>query len=264
MTGAESRLRLILERVNTEGFQSICTLSELFGVSAQTIRRDVNLLCERGICRRSHGGVWPVSTSRNIDYPARRMLDLDAKKRIARCVAGQVPDGASLFMGIGTTVELCAAAISERSGLRVMTNNLNAAAALARNETCEIIVSGGRLRNADFDIVSAEAYGFFARFAVDIGIYGAGGITADGALLDFHEEEVRIRTDLVNHCSQRFLVLDHSKFGRGATVRAGHITDADCVFTDKPPPPAIVEMLDSTGVKLVVSSTDAHTLPEEK
>ena len=71
-------------------------------------------------------------------------------------------------------------------------------------------------------------------------------------------EEVRIRTDLVNHCSQRFLVLDHSKFGRGATVRAGHITDADCVFTDKPSPPAIVDMLDSTGVKFVISSADAH------
>ncbi|NLY28501.1 MAG: DeoR/GlpR transcriptional regulator [Alcaligenaceae bacterium] len=257
----DQRLARILERINTQGFQPIGDLANYFQVSPQTIRRDVNLLAERGQCRRSHGGVWPVSKSRNIDYPARRMLDLEAKKQIAHQVAGIIPEGASLFLGIGTTVEMCAVALSKHARLRVMTNNLNAATALARNESCEIIIAGGRLRNTDLDIISAEAYGFFVRFSVDIGIYGTGGINAEGDLLDFHEEEVRIRTDLTNHCSQRVLVLDHSKFGRGATVRAGHITDADYVFTDKPPPATIVDMLDAAGVKLVITPPHSTTNP---
>lgn len=253
---SDDRSRIILERLNEHGFQSISTLSEWFRVSPQTIRRDVNALCARGLARRSHGGVWPLSTSRNVDYPARRLLELEAKKNIAHCVAEHIPDGASLFLGVGTTVEMCADAIRDRSGLRVMTNNLNAAFVLAQVESCEITVSGGRLRNVDFDIVSAEACGFFARFAADIGIYGVGAVSADGNLLDFQEEEARIHNDLTQHCSQRFLVFDHSKFGRGATVRSGHITDADIVFTDQQPSPAIVEMLDQAGVRLVVSNPD--------
>lgn len=259
----DQRLALILEYVNAQGFQSIADLSQRFNVSPQTIRRDVNLLSERGLCRRSHGGVWPVSTSKNIDYPARRLLDLEAKKRIAAEVARKVPEGASLFLGIGTTVEMCAAALVNRSGLRVMTNNLNAAHVLNHNESCEITVAGGRVRPTDFDVISAEAYGFYARFAVDIGIYSVGGINAEGDMLDFQEEEGRIRTDLTRHCSQRFLVLDHSKFGRGATVRSGHITDADYVFTDQPPPAGIQQMLDAAGVQLIIAFLDSPLIHKE-
>ena len=169
---------------------------------------------------------------------------------------------ASVFFGIGTTPEQCALALTDHPGLRVMTNNLNVAMALARNPSCEITIAGGRLRNLDRDVVAAEARDFFSRFSVDIGIYGVGAVADDGTLLDFGLDEVEMRRSLAQHCRQRFLVLDHSKFGRDATVRGGHITEATAVFTDRPVPPAIAGQLKEAGIRLVVWSDDAtHTAP---
>lgn len=252
---ADARVRAILERVRAQGYQSIDGLAALFGVTTQTIRRDVNALCEKGLCRRRHGGIDLLPENENLAYPARRVLDREAKRRIAACVAEAVPEGASLFFGIGTTPEQCALALAERPRLRVMTNNLNVALALRRNPTCELTIAGGRLRNLDCDVIAGEAHGFFSRFSVDIGIYGVGGVAEDGSLLDFNHDEVLMRTELERHCRQRFLVLDHSKFGRGATVRGGHITEASRIFTDRPVPSDIAAMLAAAGVPVTVASS---------
>jgi DeoR family glycerol-3-phosphate regulon repressor len=251
---AEDRMGAILSRVYEHGFQSIETLAALFGVTTQTIRRDVNALSDRGVCRRRHGGIDVLPEGENVAYPARRILDRDAKRRIAAAVAACIPEGASLFFGIGTTPEQCALALLDRPNLRVMTNNLNVALALSRNPSCELTIAGGRLRNLDLDVISGEAHGFYSRFVVDIGIYGVGGVAEDGSLLDFNPDEVLMRSELARHCRQRFLVLDHSKFGRGATVRGGHITEATKVFTDQPVPPAIAATLEQAGVSLTVTA----------
>lgn len=256
---AEERARAIVERVRGDGFQAIEALALQFGVTPQTIRRDVNLLCDRGLLRRRHGGVELPPEGENLAYPARQVLNIDAKRRIARLVAREVPDGASLFFGIGTTPEQCALALADHAGLRAMTNNLNVALALSRNSSCEITVAGGRLRNLDRDVVAGEAHGFFGRFAADIGIYGVGGVAEDGTLLDFSTDEVTMRSALAAHCRQRFLVLDHSKFGRGGTVRGGHITEASAVFTDRPVPDAIERQLREAGVRLVTWSDETES-----
>ncbi|ODV11796.1 MAG: DeoR family transcriptional regulator [Rubrivivax sp. SCN 70-15] len=257
--GSGSRVDRILERVRRQGFQSVENLAQQFGVTTQTIRRDVNLLCERGLCRRRHGGIDMPPVAENMAYAQRQVLNHDAKLRIARCVACLVPDEASLFLGIGTTPEQCARALVHKRHLRVMTNNLHAALALSCNPSCELTIAGGRLRNLDCDVIAGEAHGFFRSFAVDIGIYGVGGVGDDGSLLDFDHDEAHMRGELERHCRQRFLVLDRSKFGRGATVRAGHITEASVVFTDGPVPPAIEELLSRAGVRLVVANADTES-----
>lgn len=261
---AEDRARAIVDLVRRDGFQTIEALAASFGVTPQTVRRDVNLICDRGLLRRRHGGVEAppkdIDGGQNLAYPARSVLNLDAKRRIAARVAAEVPEGASLFFGIGTTPEQCALALTDHPGLRVMTNNLNAALALARNPDARITIAGGELRNTDRDVVAGEAQGFFTRFAVDIGIYGVGGVAEDGTLLDFSQEEVAMRQALAGHCRRRFLVLDHSKFGRGATVRGGHINEASIVFTDRPVPPAIAALLADAGCRLVVANLSPVTI----
>ena len=256
---AEDRARAIVERVRGDGFQAIEALAHQFGVTPQTIRRDVNHLCDRGLLRRRHGGVELPPEGENLAYPARQVLNIDAKRRIAQLVARNVPDGASLFFGIGTTPEQCALALVDHAGLRAMTNNLNVALALSRSTSCEITVAGGRLRNLDRDVVAGEAHGFFGHFAADIGIYGVGGVAEDGTLLDFSTDEVTMRSALAAHCRQRFLVLDHSKFGRGGTVRGGHITEASAVFTDRPVPETIGRQLRDAGVRLVTWSNETES-----
>lgn len=258
-SAAEDRARAIVELVQGRGYQTIEAMAAQFAVTPQTIRRDVNLLCDRGLLRRRHGGVEPPRPGENLAYPARQVLNREAKRRIAALVARAVPECASLFFGIGTTPEQCALALMDHQALHVMTNNLNVAIALSGNPGCEIVVAGGRLRNLDRDVVASEAHGFFAGFSVDIGIYGVGGVAEDGTLLDFSLDEVRMRSELARHCRRRFLVLDHSKFGRNATVRGGHITEASAVFTDRPVPPSIAAQLREAGALIEVWSDAAET-----
>lgn len=255
MTTAEDRARVIVDLVTRDGFKAIDALAGTFGVTPQTIRRDVNGLCDRGLLRRRHGGVELPPTNQNIAYAARRVLNIQAKRSIARSVAAQIPDGASLFFGIGTTPEMCAHALADHRRLRVMTNNLNVAIAFTASRDCEVVVAGGKLRPRDRDVIHGDVSDFFDRFLVDFGIFGVGGVDEDGTLLDFDEDEVRARQALARNSRRRFLVLDHTKFGRAATVRGGHITEADAIFTDALPPQNITEPLARSGKKLVIAPT---------
>src|SRR5437868_321503 len=140
------RQTALLEEVRSQGFASIDELARKFRVTLQTVRRDVNLLAESGMLARFHGGVRVEgSTVENIAYRQRQVLNAEGKARIARAVASAVPEGCSLILNIGTTVEEIARALVHHRGLRVITNNLNVATILADNPDGEVIGAVGGL-----------------------------------------------------------------------------------------------------------------------
>ncbi|AJD53019.1 DeoR family glycerol-3-phosphate regulon repressor [Thalassospira sp. MBR-102] len=257
----------IVELVRADGFKTIEQLAERFQVTPQTIRRDVNALCDEGLLRRRHGGVEPALEHENIAYRARKVLHVNEKRKIAALVARAIPDGASLFFSIGTTPELVASALLQHRGLRIFTNNLNVAYVAATNDSFDVTLIGGRLRNRDRDVLGPEVEAFFNSYKVDYGIFGVGGIDADGSLLDFDEQEVRARSAILTNSRQTYLVADHTKFGRNAVVRGGSVTQVTAFFTDCAPPAAIAQMIEKNGVALHIPEPNAEFptfyVPEE-
>ena len=227
----------ILEIVREEGFASIEHLATRFDVTQQTIRRLVNALCDQGLLRRIHGGVGLPVQNQNLAYGSRQGLNADAKRRIAHATAKFIPDGASIMIGLGTTPEYVAQALSRRQDLRIITNSLNVASAFAQNPDVQISIAGGTLRPLDRDIVGEAAARFFSGFRADYGIFGVGGVDQDGTLLDFHVDEVHARQAIAANSRTAVLVADTTKFGRNATVRGGHLKDCHHLFTDGPLPP---------------------------
>jgi len=224
----------IADLVQKAGFASVEELAERFDVTAQTIRRDVNGLCELGILRRTHGGVEPPARAANIHYSTRQILNLPGKQVIASQVAATVENNQSIAFSIGTTPEIVMQALIGHENLTVFTNNLNVAFSASSNPTFQVTIAGGRLRYGDRDILGSAAQAFFANYKVDIGIFGVAGVDEDGTLLDFHEDEVAARQAILANCRTSYLVLDNSKFGRNAHVRGGHMSDVSAIFTDKP------------------------------
>ncbi len=166
----------VLEAVRALGSARVETLAERFGVTLQTLRRDVKRLSDAGLLARFHGGVrLPASTTENIAYRQRQALNDGAKRRIAQAVAAQVPEGCSLILNIGTTTEAIARALVQHRGLRVITNNLNVAAILSDNADCEVIVAGGLVRSRDRGIIGETTLEFIRQFRVDIGLIGISG-----------------------------------------------------------------------------------------
>lgn len=233
MLHADERQGWILDLVRDKGFASIEHIAAHFDVTQQTIRRVVNQLCAQGALRRVHGGVgMPIQASQNLAYESRQAVNIEAKRRIARATAAFIPAGATLMFGIGTTPECVALELAHRRDLHVITNSLNVAVAFARNPEVEITFIGGTLRPRDRDVIGDAAASFFSRFRADYGVFGVGGIDDDGALLDFHAGEVDARLAIAANCRSALLVADHSKFGRSAAVRGGHLGDVAHFFTD--------------------------------
>ncbi len=243
----------ILELVRPQGFVSIEDLAKRFGVTPQTIRRDINTLSAMGLLRRHHGGAGLPSSVENYAYTARKVLCLQEKKRIARMVARHIPNRSSLFINIGTTTEEVAKVLLDKEMLRVITNNLNVAAILSGNENFEVIVASGVVRNKDRGITGHATIDFIRQFKVDYGIIGISGIDLDGTLLDFDYREVGAAQAIIANSRKVFLAADHTKFGRNAMVRMGHIREVDAVFTDRRPPEGIADLLAAADVELHVA-----------
>lgn len=250
------RQALIAERVRQRGFQTIAELAAHFEVTGQTIRRDVHELSERGILKRRHGGVELPEPTANLSFADRQILNLTAKEQIAQAALKQIPNGASLAVSIGTTPEIVVRHLTRHRDMKVFTNNIMAALSACTLPDAEVHIPGGMIRPGARDLVGPAVEAFFARYKVDIGIYGVGGVDTDGGLLDFHEDEVRVREAIRLNCRKSFLLLDATKFGRAAHVRGGHIADADVVFSDYRPPHPVAESLAKAGRNFVLCGAE--------
>lgn len=247
------RQRRILELVPRQGFVSVDSLSKHFGVSAQTIRRDINELCDRALLQRFHGGAGRASSVENIAYNSRQVLCFEEKVRIAHLIASDIPDNASVFIDIGTTSEEVAKALKDHVGLRVITNNFNAAAILSGNAAREVIITGGLIRPADLGIVGEATEDFIDQFKVDFGIITVSSIDADGTLLDYDYREVRAAQRIIKNSRRVVLAADHSKFARSAMVRLGDMSCVHDLYTDQEPPENIVRILERFDVSLHIA-----------
>lgn len=253
MTAITPRQTDILEIARREGRVDVETLASRFGVTHQTIRKDLNELCNLGRLRRVHGGAMFPSSTVNLALQSRRAIAAAGKARIAREVARIVPDGASVILNIGTTTEAIAEALRRHENLMVITNNLNVAMLLYDAPGIELVISGGMVRKSDGGVVGAAAIDLIRQFKVDFAIIGTSAIDEEGALLDFDYREVRVAQAILAQARQKILVADSSKFERRAPVQIGHITDMDIFVTDGPPPNEIMSLCSDSGVKVIIA-----------
>ncbi len=189
LTGRQAE---ILELAKNEGRVLVEELAQRFSVTPQTIRKDLNDLCDAKILNRIHGGAIFPSGKENVKYDARRQIAAPEKQAIGRAAAALIPDNASLFINIGTTTEAVGEALLDHKELMVITNNINVANHLRVFPSIEVVITGGVVRGSDGGIVGEAAVDFIKQFKVDFAVIGASAIDHDGALLDFDFREVKV------------------------------------------------------------------------
>jgi DeoR family glycerol-3-phosphate regulon repressor len=247
-----ARQESIMVLAREAGRVAVDALAERFEVSPQTIRKDLNELCEAKLLARVHGGAMLASGTDNMAYAARRALAAAEKRRIAAAAARLIPDGSSLFINIGTTTEEVARALANRERLLVITNNLHVVSILLPSPGIEVVVAGGLVRRADGGIVGEATLDLVAQFRVDIAVIGASALDPDGTLLDFDWREVRVTQKIIENARKVVLVADALKFARTAPVRIAHVAQLSAVVTDAAPPDRFAEACAEAGVQLVV------------
>ncbi len=226
----------ILDLARSEGRVVVEGLAERFGVTLQTIRRDLTELSEAGLLDRVHGGAVARTGVSNIGYEERRRMNDAAKSAIGRACARALPDNCSMILNLGTTTEAVARELLGHHQITVVTNNMNVANSLVANESCEIMVAGGGLRRSDGGLIGDLTTQFFEQFKVDYAVIGASALDPDGDLLDFDLAEVRVSKAIIRQSRQVFVVADASKLGRSAPARLASLREVDALFTDQPLP----------------------------
>jgi DeoR family transcriptional regulator, glycerol-3-phosphate regulon repressor len=234
VAGLSHRQTEILNIARAFGRVMVEDLAKRFEVSAQTIRKDLNDLCDERSLTRIHGGAIIASGVENLAYEARRFVAADEKKAIGAAAAARIPNGCSLFINIGTTTEEVASALTSHEDLLVITNNLNVAMLLYRHPRIEVVVAGGTVRRADGAVVGSA-------------------IDEEGALLDFDYREVQVAQAIIANARNVMLVSDATKLRRSAPVRIAHMSQIQTFVTDSPLPAGLANICHSRGIEVVVA-----------
>jgi DeoR family transcriptional regulator, glycerol-3-phosphate regulon repressor len=248
------RQNKILALARQNGRVDVEKLSTTFQVSAQTIRKDLNDLCDKQLLQRIHGGAIVGSGIENVSYEARRLLAPAAKKAIGQTAAALIPDNSSLLINIGTTTEQVAHALCNHRGLLVITNNINAVEIMKNFLGVEIIIAGGQVRRSDGGIVGVAAVDFINQFKVDYAVIGVSAIDEDGALLDYDFREVRVAQAIINNARHVILVADTMKLERSAPIRIDHISKINTLVINEDPPQKLQDICLANGVEIVIAA----------
>ena len=248
------RHETIIQLVKDNGFMPIEELANRLNVTPQTIRRDINYLCEENILRRYHGGAAMGGSSADEDYFSRKAKLQNEKMHIAQIVAEHIPDNSSMFMSIGTTIEAIASVlIQNHNGLRVITNSIHVASIMSSRPDFNVMITSGTVRTSDGGITGMATLDFIQQFKTDYALLGTSSIEPDGALLDFDYREVRISCAMLENARNRFLAADHTKFGKTSLVRVGNITDFNAFFREGEIPEKKKKKMDEEGVKYYIA-----------
>jgi len=251
------RQQEILEIARGQSRVSVDELVSRFDVTPQTIRKDLNELCDARALSRVHGGAVIASGVANVGYEQRRDIAPHEKQLIGELCAAEIPNNASLFINIGTTTEAVARALTGHRDLLVITNNLNVANILVQNSSFEVIIAGGVLRRSDGGIIGEATADFVNQFKVDYAVVGASALDEEGALLDYDYREVRVAQAIIENARHTYLVADKMKLERTAPVRIAHMSQISTFFTDEMVSDKLRQVCTQHGVKI----TDASQTP---
>jgi len=255
-TMQEPRQREIMDFARQTGRVNVVELASHFGVSPQTIRKDLKELTEQRLLKRVHGGASVASSIQNLAYEARRKIAEPEKREIGEATAALIPANSSLFLNIGTTTEEVGRALKRHAGLLLITNNLHIATMLYPFEGIDVVISGGAVRRSDGGIVGALAVELIKQFKVDYAIIGVSAIDADGTLLDYDLDEIQVAQAIIANARTVVLVADSRKFNGLASARIGHLRDIDIFVTDRIPSPAITELCARLEVRVIETTID--------
>ena len=227
------RRQAILALVRQQSAVSADDLAREFGVSVETIRRDLRRLGDKGLLDRVYGGATrPAGRSSEGSFAARSIRRVAAKRAIAQLAASLVEPGETLIIDIGTTALEVARALPASFEGRVLTNSVPVAMELSGRREVELLLCGGQVRPGDGACSGAHAEAFFAEFYADRAFLGSGGVHPEAGLTDYYPAEVVVRRTIIGHTAACYVLADSSKLGAIAVHRVCALDRVAAVLTD--------------------------------
>jgi DeoR/GlpR family transcriptional regulator of sugar metabolism len=248
---AEQRQSLILAMVNQRGSLSITDIQRKLKVSRETVRRDLMLLADRNVLRKTHGGALSIERSEP-EIAVREVTNAEGKRAIGRLAAGFVPDGASVMLASGSTVQSVADALLGHQGLTIFTNSIFNCGKLAGRNRNRVHMLGGELQAINGATLGRDTTAMLANYFADFVFVGAGAISPTGWLMDYTREEGELHSLMLQSARTAVVVADHSKFNRYAPVRVDNFDKVTHLVTDRSPDAPAAAALAKLPLELLV------------
>jgi DeoR family transcriptional regulator, glycerol-3-phosphate regulon repressor len=249
----EQRRGAILEMARQNSELKVEELADRFGVSRETVRRDLARLDARGLLRRVHGGAQRPQTGAEAPFHKRLIENADAKARIARAAAELFQDDDTLMIDTGSTTQAFAESLAERR-VTVITNSVGVARAIYRpGSRARIHLVGGEYRGETGEMLGSVTLEQIGRYRADHAILTVGAIDPHDGFMDFDVEEAMVARAMIRQSEQVTVIADHSKFGRIAMAQVCPLASVARLVTDLPPQPDMGRALDAAGVELCVA-----------
>jgi DeoR family glycerol-3-phosphate regulon repressor len=242
----------IVRRLRAVGSVSVGELAHAFGVSHETVRRDLKRLAGQGHLDVVHGG---AARRGSVEPALAQRFDenTDGKVAIAQAAAALVADGASVLLDSGTTTTALALALVGRRNLSVCTNSLTCASILCRIPGNRVFMLGGEVDGNDEAVFGPDATAALANLRTDIAFIGAGGFSGDGELTDYSRTAAEVRGRMIL-AGPAYIVADHLKFERRTPFRIPNFDQAAGIIVDRAPHPALADIWTSRGIRVIIAS----------
>lgn len=246
------RHSIILELLREFGKVDVADLSSKLKVSAVTIRKDLDLLEEKKLLYRTHGGAIladPYIATRKVSE--KEKLRPEVKRRIGLKAVELLSPQDALIIASGTTVQAFARCI-ENMKLTVITSAMNVAMELLDKPNIEIIQLGGIIRHSSASAVSEYAIRMLDNFSCSKLFLGVDGIDPEYGLSTTHIQEACLNQAMIAAATKTIVLADSSKFGRRGFSKICNMSDIDWVITDSGISPKMLEAIEEQGVKVTI------------
>ena len=253
---AIERRNEILEKLQTDRRVVVSELSQLYDVSEETIRRDLEKLVNDGYAIKSYGGAV-INENVNIELPfnLRKNRNIVGKQHIADLVSKIVKDGDSIMLDASSTAVYIAKALQEKGkkNLTVITNSIEIIIELFDAQDWTILSTGGASREGSFALVGPQTDKMIRSYHVDKAIISCKGIDVDAGMTDSDELHATNKATMLAAATEKILAIDSSKFDKTAFTNIGPLDDITMVITDEKPEEKWLRTCKESGIKCIYS-----------
>jgi DeoR family transcriptional regulator, fructose operon transcriptional repressor len=234
-----------------QGSVDVADLASRYGVTTETIRRDLTDMQNRQLLRRVHGGAVPVERMNHEPMvEARDMVNAEEKLRIATAAVAEVPDRGSVIIDSGSTGQRLAEVFPVERDVHVVTNSLLTALTLSRRGLHDLTVLGGAVRTKRHAMVDETTRAELQPMAIDVLFLSCDGLSFQHGLTTPYREEHTIKRAMIERSRRVVAMVDHSKFGNVQMFSFASFDEIDVLVTDTRADAEAVDVLTSYDISV--------------
>lgn len=251
MLGIERRQK-IMDILQKNKKVYVAKLAQEFGITEETVRRDLEKLENQNLLQRSYGGaVLMEKTNEDLSFDQRSITHVAEKRKITEKAHQLIEKGDTIFMDSSSTALMLRPYLENKENITIITNSIRLLYDAALNTNLHIISTGGKLKENSFALIGPTALDTIDKFTVDVAIISCKALNKEHGFMESTEEEAMIKKNMLKHARKIILLADHHKFDKIAFTRIGYLEEIDTLITDQRPNQEWCNLLQEKNIQLI-------------